>query len=128
MKMRCDLQAFLWMLCAFSGCSSSQSYAIGQAFPANRPVRGVDVAILRSDTTGDYTVIGRVHVHSLAPTWLAWGRPSQEGMLAKLKAKAAQLHADGIIDVRRYSRSQFEWEEEHLMGTAVIVGPKEKGQ
>ncbi len=44
---------------------------------------------------------------------------SQEELIEKLLIEAALLDADAIIDIKRYSRSQFEWQEEHLMGTAV---------
>jgi uncharacterized protein YbjQ (UPF0145 family) len=45
--------------------------------------------------------------------------------LEKLKKEAALLHANAIIDIKRYSRSQFEWREEHLMGTAAALAKKE---
>jgi hypothetical protein len=35
------------------------------------------------------------------------------------------LQAEVIFDLKRYSRSQFEWQEEHLMGTAAIILKKE---
>jgi hypothetical protein len=49
---------------------------------------------------------------------------SQDELMEKLKKQAALLHADVIFDVRRYSRSQFEWQEEHLMGTAAVITNK----
>jgi hypothetical protein len=75
----------------------------------------------------DYQVIGRVHAHSIAPQWLPFLLNSQDKMQEKLKKEAALLHAEVIIDIRRYSRSQFEWQEEHLMGTAAIITHKTTG-
>lgn len=68
-----------------------------------------------------------MHAHSIAPQWLPFLLNSQDKMQEKLKKEAALLHAEVIIDIRRYSRSQFEWQEEHLMGTAAIITHKRTG-
>jgi len=68
----------------------------------------------------DVVVVGRVHVHSRAPKWLPFLLESERKMLSSLKREAADLDAEFLFDIRRYSRSQFEWREEHLMGTAGI--------
>ena len=47
--------------------------------------------------------------------------------MQKLKVEAASLRADIIFDIKRYSRSQFEWREEHLMATAAILCNNEAG-
>ena len=47
--------------------------------------------------------------------------------MEELKAEAALVRADIIFDIKRYSRSQFEWQEEHLMGTAAIICDNKAG-
>ena len=83
-----------------------------------------DVTVLDGGAIPHYVVIGRVHVHSMAPIWMPFLKLSEEQMLEVLKKEAAAINANAIIHIKRYSRSQFEWDEEHLMATAVILSDK----
>lgn len=109
-----------------TGCTTSTGYTIGS--PRNGPpTRPAAIIIMDHADPRSYRVVGRVHAHTIAPTWLPWRLASQDKLLERLKKEAALLHADVIFDVKRYSRSQFEWREEHLMGTAAVLTKKEVG-
>jgi len=114
------------MMTVVTGCSTSAGYVIGgpRGGPLTRPA---DIIIADHANLADYQVVGRVHAHTIAPQWLPFMLKSQDELLGKLKKEAALLHADVIFDIRRYSRSQFEWQEEHLMGTAAIIIHKGAG-
>ena len=114
------------MMTALTGCSTSTGYAIGGSrnSPQTRPE---DIIIVNHASASEYQVIGRVHAHSIAPQWLPFLLKSQDELREKLKKEAALLHAEVIINTVRYSRSQFEWQEEHLMGTAAIITHKKTG-
>ncbi len=112
--------ALLLLAAVVAGCSSHSGYVIGA--PRSYSQKGpADIAIVDDARLGHYDVIGRVHAHSWAPGWLPWLLMSQDELIDKLLIEAALLDADAIIDINRYSRSQFEWQEEHLMGTAVTL-------
>ncbi|HWD93074.1 MAG TPA: hypothetical protein VG938_12085 [Verrucomicrobiae bacterium] len=114
------------MMAVVTGCSSSTGYFIGDS-RNSAPRRAADVLVVDHVNASDYQVIGRVHAQSTAPQWLPWSLKSREALLQQLKKQAALLHADVIFDVRRYSRSQFEWQEEHLMATAAVIIKKRAG-
>jgi hypothetical protein len=67
-------------------------------------------------------VVGRVHAHAWAPAWLPFLLRSDELLYSDLVDEAFSLGANAVMGVQRYSRSQFEWREEHLVGTAVLRG------
>jgi hypothetical protein len=111
---------FLLMMTLVMGCSSRTGYVIGA--PVNGPLtRSADITIVEHADPHKYRVVGRVHAHSRAVKWFPWLLASPDDLLDKLKREAALLHAEVIFDLKRYSRSQFEWQEEHLMGTAAIL-------
>jgi hypothetical protein len=116
----------LLLMTAVTGCSSCTGYVIGA--PRNGPLtRSADITIVDRADPRNYRVVGRVHAHTRAVKWLPRLLLSQEELLDELKTEAALLHAEVIIDIKRYSRSQFEWQEEHLMGTAAIVPNNKDG-
>jgi hypothetical protein len=107
------------------GCATHTGYVIGE--PRNgRCARATEIEVVDSLQRSDYHVVGRVHAHSRAVKWLPWLLASQKALVEKLKAEAALLGAEVIFDIKRYSRSQFEWQEEHLMGTAAIIRSNER--
>jgi hypothetical protein len=111
---------------AVTGCTSHTGYLIGA--PRNGPLtHSEDIRIVEHGDPQDYHVVGRVHAHSRAVKWLPWLLASQDELLEKLKREAALLQAEVIFDIKRYSRGQFEWQEEHLMGTAATFLKKEEG-
>ncbi len=110
----------LLFMTVVAGCATHTSYVIGEP-PNGRFTRAADIKIVASTNLHDCRVVGRVHAHSRAVKWLPWLLASQDKLLEKLKSEASLLHADVIFDIKRYSRSQFEWQEEHLMGTAAII-------
>ena len=110
------------VVCSLGGCSFTRSVLIEQEAPTT-PVHGRQ-AECRPVSQREHISIGRVHVHSMAPTWLAWLMPSGSHMVDMLKAEGERLGGDTVIEIQRYSWSQFEWREEHLMGTAVLCGHK----
>ena len=113
-------------LTLITGCSSHTGYVIGG--PRNGPqTRSADITIVDHADPQNYRIVGRVHAHCRAVNWLPRLLVSEDKLLKKLKSEAALLHAEVIIDIRRYSRGQFEWHEEHLMGTAAVLLKKEAG-
>lgn len=118
--------SLLVMLAVVAGCSTSAGYVIGER-RSGPPARPADIQIADHANLAEYQVVGRVHAHTTAPQWLPFLLQSQAELLEQLKKQAALLHADVIFDVRRYSRSQFEWQEEHLMGTAAVLAHKKAG-
>ena len=120
------ISRLLLMMTVVTGCSSRTGYVIGG--PRSGPLtRSADIVIVDHGNPHDYHVIGRVHAHTKAPKWLPCLLQSQDELLDRLKMEAALLHAEVIFDIKRYSRSQFEWQEEHLMGTAAIIIDKRAG-
>ncbi|NOS72417.1 MAG: hypothetical protein HOP33_21160 [Verrucomicrobia bacterium] len=116
----------LLLLTVVAGCTTHIGYVIGE--PRNgRFTQAADIKIVDSPNLHDYRVVGRVHAHSRAVKWLPWLLASQDRLLEQLKSEAALLHAEVIFDIKRYSRSQFEWQEEHLLGTTAIICNKEAG-
>ena len=116
----------LLLVTVVTGCSSSTGYVIGA--PRNGSLtRSTDITIVDHADPRNYHVVGRVHAHSRAVNWLPWLLASQEKLLEKLKREAALLHGEVVFDIKRYSRSQFEWQEEHLMGTVAVILTKEAG-
>jgi hypothetical protein len=116
----------LLLMTVVTGCSSSRGYVIGA--PRSGPLtRSADITIVDHADPQNFHVVGRVHAHSRAAKWLPWLLASQEELLERLKREAALLHAEVIFDIKRYSRSQFEWQEEHLMGTVAVILTKEAG-
>jgi hypothetical protein len=114
------------MMMVVTGCSSRTGYVIGG--PRTGPLtRSADITIVNHADPQNYHVVGRVHAHTKAPKWLPGLLQSQDELLDALKREAALLHAEVILDIKRYSRSQFEWQEEHLMGTAAIITKKRAG-
>lgn len=109
----------LFLLCVSSGCSFSKGYYVG-TIRNDREVNAADVRTPVEVDGAAWQSIGRVHVHYVVPNWLPWMTLSTDEMMDILKAEAATLNAEAIVDIKRYSRSQFEWEEEHLVGTAVV--------
>ena len=114
----------LLVITAVTGCSYSTGYVIGDPLHGS-PKPSADITVVEHGERHDYRVVGRVHAHSRAPIWLPWLLVSEEKLLKYLKSEAALLYSEVIFDVKRYSRSQFEWQEEHLMGTAAILLNKE---
>jgi hypothetical protein len=114
----------LLVITAVTGCTYSTGCVIGTPLHGS-PKRSADITVVEHIERRDYRVVGRVHAHSLAPIWLPWLLVSEEELLKHLKSEAALLYSEVIFDVKRYSRSQFEWQEEHLMGTAAILLSKE---
>lgn len=114
----------LLIMTAITGCTSGTGYAIGVPL-TGPPIRPSAIIIIDHVDPDSCRIVGRVHAHTISPVWLPWGLASQEKLLEKLKKEAALLHANAIIDIKRYSRSQFEWREEHLMGTAAALAKKE---
>ena len=117
---------FLLFATVFAGCATRRSYVIDELH-GGHSTRAADITIVESPEPQDYRVVGRVHVHSRVVKWLPCLLPSHNQLTAKLKREAALLGADVIFDIKRYSRSQFEWREEHLMATAAIILKKEAG-
>lgn len=117
--------SWLLLILVFAcGCSSRTRYLIGEP-GYGPPVKPSDIVIVEKPDIKNYQIVGRVHAHTKAPKWLPWLLKSHDELLENLKREAALLHAEAIIDIKRYSRSQFEWQEEHLMGTATIIRGKE---
>ena len=114
----------LLMMAVLVGCSTRTGYVI-EASVHDSPTRPEDIAVIQNPELADYRVVGRVHAHTRAAKWLPWFLSSRDELLDKLRKEAALLDAEVIFDVKRYSRSQFEWHEEHLMGTAAIILNKE---
>lgn len=114
------LTGFLLSIALLAGCSYPSSYTIGR-HRGDALVRSVDVEIIENVSGHRYRVAGRVHAHIWRPKWLPRLKLPQDVLVTMLKREAALLGAGAVIDVKRYSRSQFEWDEEHLMGTAVIL-------
>ena len=102
-----------------SGCSLRRSYPIS-SHEGKSGVEFSSVRVLGTDGSEEFISLARVHVHSRAPKWLPWLLDSPEELLADLKQESAKVGGDYLLNVRRYSRSQFEWREEHLMGTAAV--------
>jgi hypothetical protein len=123
LKLSSEILLLLLLLNA-AGCSSSTGYVIGS--PRNgRLARASDIQVVDFADPQNYQVIGRVHSHSRAAKWLPCLLATEAKLLRNLKREAALLQAEVIFDLKRYSRSQFEWQEEHLMGTAAIILKKE---
>lgn len=120
------ISGLLLMMTVVTGCSSRTGYVING--PRTGPLtRWADITIVDHADPQNYHVIGRVHAHTQAPKWLPCLLQSQDELLDALRREAALLHAEVIFDIKRYSRSQFEWQEEHLMGTAANIRNKEAG-
>ena len=112
--------SLLLILTVATGCASRTGYVIGVPLDGPRR-RAADIVVVDHGNPRDYHIVGRVHAHTQAPTWLPCLQRSQDELLEALKREAALLRADVILDLKRYSRGQFEWHEEHLMGTAAII-------
>ena len=114
----------LLMMAVLVGCSTRTGYVI-EASVRDSTTRPEDIAVIQNTEPADYRVVGRVHAHTRAAKWFPWLLSSRDELLDKLRKEAALLDAEVIFDLKRYSRSQFEWHEEHLMGTAAIILNKE---
>ena len=104
---------------AVAGCTTTSAFPLGEDDPSG------GLAVSETNDPGvpgqeGSVPVATVHVHSIAPTWLAWLIPSRTRMQRMLTAEATKLGADTIIDIRGFSRHQFEWREDHLMATAVM--------
>lgn len=64
-------------------------------------------------------VVGRVHAHTRAPAWLPFLLSDSGELRDALWEQAERMGATSVVGVTRFSWSQFEWREEHLVGTAI---------
>ena len=74
-------------------------------------------------------VIGRVHARTRAPAWLPFLLSNGGELRDALWKEARRMGATSVVGVSRFSRSQFEWREEHLVGTAIrSLGPEAENE
>jgi hypothetical protein len=102
------------------GCVACASHSARLPIGASHnPSNPEAVAVLDAGTSGTYDTVGKVHSHCRWNWFFAWAACGKKGMVESLRREAAFLGANGLIDVRHTSFSQFEWTDVHYHATAV---------